>query len=286
MNPIGIMQGRLSPPHGGRIQSFPVDLWRDEFWLAAQARLHCIEWIYESESAAANPLSRDAGLAEMRALSDRHAVAVWSVCADYFMHDRLVAEDGTSRAESVQVLRWLIERAGLLGCQYIVLPFVDTSSLTTPVQRRGLEVVLQEALPVAEAHRVQLHVETDLAPAELRDVLEHVNHPYLRANLDTGNSAALGHDPDSELRAIGDRLGSVHIKDRQRGGGTVPLGSGDADFPRYFGLFRSMRYSGPYILQVARSAAGGELEWARHNRDFVLARLKPPRVPEGHATRT
>ena len=27
MNPIGIMQGRLSPPSGGRIQSFPKDTW-------------------------------------------------------------------------------------------------------------------------------------------------------------------------------------------------------------------------------------------------------------------
>ena len=51
---IGVMQGRLSPPRGGRIQSFPVDTWREEFGLARQAGLDCIEWIYEMEAAENN----------------------------------------------------------------------------------------------------------------------------------------------------------------------------------------------------------------------------------------
>jgi L-ribulose-5-phosphate 3-epimerase len=54
MNPIGIMQGRLSPPVGGRIQSFPVDCWREEFFRAREAGLNCIEWVYEFETEARN----------------------------------------------------------------------------------------------------------------------------------------------------------------------------------------------------------------------------------------
>ncbi len=45
--PVGIMQGRLSPPVGGRIQSFPVQTWADEFPRAREAGLASIECIYE-----------------------------------------------------------------------------------------------------------------------------------------------------------------------------------------------------------------------------------------------
>ena len=44
MVPVGIMQGRLVPPVDGRIQAFPAENWKDEFELASDAGLACIEW--------------------------------------------------------------------------------------------------------------------------------------------------------------------------------------------------------------------------------------------------
>jgi hexulose-6-phosphate isomerase len=61
----------------------------------------------------------------------------------------------------------------------------------------------------------------------------------------------------------------VHIKDRIRGGGTVPLGTGDADFPTVFSQLNKIRYDGDITLQVARSEPGQEIAWARLNREFV-----------------
>ena len=47
-NPIGIMQGRLSPPEDGRFQSFPREHWRQEFARAREAGLDYIEWIHDA----------------------------------------------------------------------------------------------------------------------------------------------------------------------------------------------------------------------------------------------
>jgi hexulose-6-phosphate isomerase len=41
------MQGRLSPPEGGRFQSFPRRSWRQEFPRAREAGLDYIEWIHD-----------------------------------------------------------------------------------------------------------------------------------------------------------------------------------------------------------------------------------------------
>ena len=61
MTHIGIMQGRLVPPTDDRIQCFPRERWADEFELAAQAGLDCIEWIYDLYGADVNPLATEFG---------------------------------------------------------------------------------------------------------------------------------------------------------------------------------------------------------------------------------
>ncbi|HLD47492.1 MAG TPA: TIM barrel protein, partial [Desulfobaccales bacterium] len=113
------------------------------------------------------------------------------------------------------------------------------------------------------------HLETDLKPAPLAKLLQKVSHPLLRANYDIGNSASLGHDPVEELTLLGPWLGSVHVKDRLLGGGTVPLGTGAADFIACFRLFRQSNYRGPFILQAARQEGMSETELAVRHRRFV-----------------
>ena len=61
----------------------------------------------------------------------------------------------------------------------------------------------------------------------------------------------------------------MHIKDRMVGGGTVPLGSGNADLPALFRELKAVQYSGHYVLQVARGEAGKETELAARNRIYV-----------------
>ncbi len=92
-------------------------------------------------------------------------------------------------------------------------------------------------------------------------------------NYDSGNSASLGYNVAEELAAYGQRLGSVHIKDRVKGGAIVPLGTGDADLPALFSVLDGLRYEGDFVLQVARGADGREVEWASQNRQFVARQL-------------
>jgi hexulose-6-phosphate isomerase len=96
----------------------------------------------------------------------------------------------------------------------------------------------------------------------------------LKVNYDSGNSAALGYLPDQEFGAYGNRIGSVHIKDRVQGGGTVPLGHGSTDFSAVFENLRRISYSGDFVLQTARGEPHQEVAWARANRAFVVVPLR------------
>ena len=273
MIPIGIMQGRLLPRFEGRFQAFPADGWKREFFLAREAGLQCIEWIYETYHESANPLGSDAGIKEIRDLTAETGVQVRSICADYYMQDPLLDGDGVPRLPVVEHLEWLIGRAAGLGVRYVVLPFVDASALRSARAAEELLHVVSRVAPAARAKGIELHLETDLPAAQLAMLLERAAEPRLRVNYDIGNSAALGHAPASELPLLRKWLGSVHVKDRVRGGGTVPLGTGAADFDTCFRLIPSHGFAGPYILQAAREDGVSEAQLAARNRRFVEERL-------------
>ena len=159
----------------------------------------------------------------------------------------------------------------MLGVSRVVLPFVDASRIDSEAELGDVVAVLESVLPAAVATGVELHLETSLSPSRFADMLARLPHPMVKVNYDSGNSSSLGYHPMEEFAAYGARVGSVHIKDRVLGGGTVPLGSGDADFRALFECLEDVAYQGDFVLQVARGAAGDEVAWARRNREFVLA---------------
>jgi hexulose-6-phosphate isomerase len=133
--------------------------------------------------------------------------------------------------------------------------------------------MLRPALDVSERAGVELHLETSLPPTRFAALLDQLPHRKLKANYDSGNSASLGYAPRDEFGAYGSRIGSIHIKDRVRGGGTVPVGTGDADFPALFESIARVGYGGDFILQVARGKPGDEVAWAARNRDWLAKQL-------------
>ena len=266
---IGVMQGRLVPPVAGRIQAFPGANWEAEFPLAAAAQLRCIEWIYDAYGKDVNPLASRSGIDRMRRTMSDTGVAVRSVVADIFMDFPLVRATPEELRDRVSMLLTLLERCVDTGIGRIVLPFVDASSIRTRNDEAQARSAIEAALTTAEGLDIELHLETDLEPEQFARFLEPFPRSTVFVNYDSGNSASLGFRAAEEFAAYGDRVGSVHIKDRVRGGSTVPLGTGDADFDAIFTALDQVGYRGDLILQVARGTPGDELSWARTNREFV-----------------
>ncbi len=264
---LGIMQGRLVPPEPGRFQAFPRERWEEEFHLAAKTPLNFIEWIYDEYGADVNPLTADLG--KLRSVILETGVAARSLCADCFMDRPFLRCSEAERKERQEFLKQLLPLAKQAGIKRVVLPFVDASRIDSAEDEDIVIQVLNEALPLAHQEGVELHLETALGPADFARLLGRVPDPLVKVNYDSGNSSSLGYAPAEEFAAYGERVGSVHIKDRVRGGGTVPLGTGDADFEATFAELNRIGYQGDITLQVARSEPGRELEWARANRNFV-----------------
>jgi L-ribulose-5-phosphate 3-epimerase len=262
---LGVMQGRLVPPEDGRFQSFPRQRWRDEFALAAAAGLDTIEWIWDAYGENENPLGTDAGIGEMQRLCGVHRVAIESICADWFMDFPLVGLDAATAQNRWRRLEWLMDRGAQLGINRIVVPFVDAAAMRTVDDAAAVAAGIGALAGVIERTGVELHLETSLPADQFAALLARLAHPGIKVNYDSGNSASLGYRPREEFAAYGARVGSLHLKDRRRGAGTVPLGDGDTDFTGLFEALAVHHYRGDFILQVARGNAGDELAWTRAN---------------------
>ena len=265
---IGIMQGRLSPPVGAAIQAFPLATWREEFFAAKQVPLHHIEWIFDTEDSL-NPIANDAGIAEIKSLSRQCEVKVNSLCADFFMSELLLGKSPVQDKVCAEKLGWLLVQGAKLGIKYIVLPFVDRSVIKTDADKKRLIDLMQAFAPHLERFGVEFHLETSLPPAPFAHVLESMGSPFVKINYDTGNSASLGYDMNEEFAAYGEYIGSIHIKDRLRGAGTVPLGKGHVEFLKLPSALEKIDYQGDFVLQVARGETGDEISWARRNIAFL-----------------
>jgi hexulose-6-phosphate isomerase len=263
----GIMQGRLSPPEDGRFQSFPRNSWREEFARAREAGLDYIEWIHDEYGSTANPIFSEQGLAEFDALKRENNVSTPALCGDWFMDHPLIRCTPGERAKREQHLHELIPIAARIGANRIVLPFVDQSKMTTEEEKQTVIEVLERALPIAQQHNVELHLEADFNPVDFVAFLARIKHPSLKVNWDSGNSSGLGYIATEEFAAYGHRIGSVHIKDRYKkpegGVETRPLGTGSANFEDVFEAIRSVDYQGGVTLQVARGAPGDEVNFIR-----------------------
>ncbi len=276
----GVMQGRLSPPEDGRFQSFPRQGWRDEFAKAKAAGFSYIEWIHDDfdgwqsdADPGVNPIFTEAGLREFEALKIQHNIATPALCGDWFMEHPLIRCTPAERLDREQHLHALLPLAQRIGATRIVLPFVDNAGMKTDEEKTQVLDVLKHALPVAASHNVELHLEADFNPHDFKAFLARINDPSLKVNWDSGNSSGLGYVATEEFAAYGDRIGSVHIKDRYRkpegGIETRPLGTGSADFDDVFRAIHSVGYDGGVTLQVARGLPGEEVAFLSTQLEFV-----------------
>jgi hexulose-6-phosphate isomerase len=270
---FGIMQGRLVPPDDGRFQSFPRRRWRDEFPNAVAAGVNYIEWIVDAYGADVNPILSAAGLSEFDALKREYGIATPAICADWFMDYPLLRCTSAERVERELFLHRLPQIARTIGADHVVLPFVDISRIETEEDKEIVVDVMTTAAPIAQSNGVELHLETDLGPSNFAALLKRIPHPSIKANFDSGNSSGLGYLAREEFAAYGDRIGSVHIKDRRSkfAGGivTMPLGEGSADFGDVFQSMKRVGYNRGLTLQVARGEDGDEVNWIRRQLAFV-----------------
>jgi L-ribulose-5-phosphate 3-epimerase len=264
---IGFMQGRLSPIRNGRIQSFPWETWQGEFEIGSRMSLRKIEWTIDTENFISNPLLTPVGRREITRLKSFHKMEIPSITCDFFM------ENPPWKSDSNQILdgiKSILVGMAEIDSKILVIPLVDNSSLGHSIKTLAVEKFFSPILKLLRDYEIRIAFETDLNPKSFREFINQFDDSFFGINYDIGNSASLGFDPDAEFDSIGGRVINVHVKDRVLGGATVPLGTGDADFPKVFKCLKSHGYMGNLIMQTARATGDNHAEVLGRYREQVI----------------
>ncbi len=267
---IGFMQGRLSALVDGKIQAFPWNEWRQEFPRAKALGLGRMEWTIDQERLRENPLMTEAGRGEILRLSLQNAIEIRSLTGDCFMQAPFWKAAGQAQEALATDLDLVLASSAALGIEFVVIPLVDNGKIETAEQE---EILLRRLLDRSASllrQRVKIVFESDLRPAELARFIVKLPAESFGINYDIGNSAALGYDCSEEIAAYAPRILNVHVKDRLRGGTTVPLGTGAAELAKAIRQIESSGYSGQYILQTARAADSDHAGALARYRDMAV----------------
>lgn len=217
----------------------------------------------------------------LRKKMDRYEVRFSQVDAAY----PLSGEDGPIRG--VPYIMKSIAWAAQIGC-----PCVDTTDgLHAPEGLQDKEAMALmkrsylQILKVAEAHKVIVNIEPHgfftTNPDMMAEMQSFSDSPYLRVNMDTGNTFIAGRDPVEFLRRFLTKVTHVHVKDVSeslakalRGGATgiavshCALGEGvnAGNIRTCLEILRDSSYQG--VLSMECEGAGGpmiekSLNWLR-----------------------
>ena len=264
---IGFMQGRLSPIRNGRIQSFPWETWEEEFETASRIQIRKMEWTIDSENFASNPLLTTAGNEKIKSLMSLVNLEIPSVTCDYFMENPPWKTDPEGLFRGIEsILAGMSE----IGSKILVIPLVDNSSLSNENEFSQVVHFFTRMSNLLLTNNLQIAFETDLGPQAFADFIANFDGESFGVNYDIGNSASFGFNPREEFAAVGPRVINVHVKDRVLGGTTVPLGTGNADFPTVFQCLKDHGYVGNLIMQTARAQDGKHAEVLEVYREQIV----------------
>jgi len=209
----------------------------------------------------------------------------------------LSGKDGPLRGVPyvIKAIQW----ANLMGC-----PCVDTTDgmqqpegLTDTEAMDMMKRSYEQIIEVAEAHKITVNIEPHgyftTKPDMMEKMLNFCDSPYLRMNMDTGNTFIAGQEPAAFIKRFVERISHVHIKDVSkslaasvRGEQTgiavshCALGEGEnaGNIRRCLELLRDHGYDG--VLSMECEGQGGpmieqSLRWMRN----TLAELNIPIRP-------
>ncbi len=249
---FGIVQGRLSCPENNVIQCFPEKTWQYEFKYAHELGLIRIEWLFDNFRRLENPMFTDEGRKKITEQKSKYRIEVNSLSADYFRENPLKNLLKIKNTSLLSDFEKLLDSCSLIGIKTIMIPYVDYSRINNDRELHEVIEVLIYLSNLSGQHQINISLETNLEPHLYKYLLLQVNSRFLKVNYDSGDSASLGNDIEEEFEKLSEYFIQVHIKDRIKGGGTVPLGTGNVNFKKLFELIKKYRLNIPINLQTAR----------------------------------
>lgn len=286
MNKLGIMQGRLTSPKNRTGIQFPLydsDEIINEFEVAGMIGLDYIEW--NICKGLPNLFMGDFYCKEtLKGLKNSSKISIDSICLDYLMDLDLLGKDLIFATDTIN---WITNIAETIDCKTLVIPIHNINMEMLPIRYLISQIL--------ERYNIKIVFEfldsNSFTGINFINDLLYVDKLNFRDNtkvgccFDIGNNCLVlgnvvtpsqknheGIIKEMENYYRHGKLYHIHIKEKDKYGDTVSLGEGiigKRGWREIFAFLKDIKYSGDYILQVARGENGDEINYIHEQIDFV-----------------
>ena len=237
---IGIIQGRLSPPHNG-FQETPTE-WEREFDLLPKLGLNHIEWIVTKENFNTNPLFTN----------NLTNYPISSICADFMVDNNFY--NPTYLDLTLKKICYLAISNNI---KYVTIPLLENSSVNNYKILKKFINSFQHYLKTF--NNLNFLIEAESSFKLVKELLNLSNNIFL--TYDTGNITSCGFNHYEYLSNCISKIKTIHLKDRTKNPiKTVPPFTGDTDFNLIFKTLKDLNYRGNFTIQTARGKTGDEIQ--------------------------
>jgi sugar phosphate isomerase/epimerase len=205
---------------------FHTDAFNSVYWSFEQ----CLDWAHRQELRYIECGAID-GVSWIHGLGYQPHVALWQ---DPILLRRKMDALGIQFSQIDAAFPLSLPEGATLGVEYILhtlrwaklagCPFIDTTDdrncpagSTESEALESMKRIYRHIVPIAEAYGIIINIEPHgyftTKPKFMDELLSCCDSPFLKMNMDTGNTFIAGQDPVAFLEAFRSRLGHVHIKD-------------------------------------------------------------------------
>ncbi len=205
---------------------FHTDAFNSSYWNFEQ----CLQWANRNGLQFIECGSID-GVSWIHGLGYQPHIALWE---DPLMVRRKMEGYGVRFSQLDAAFPLSLPEGATLGVEYILhtmrwaklagCPRIDTTDdRNKPAGATDREVldhmgrIYRQVLPIAESYGITINIEPHgyytTRPEFMAEMLSFADSPFLRVNMDTGNTFIAGQDPVAFLERFKDKVNHVHIKD-------------------------------------------------------------------------
>ncbi|MCS7219948.1 MAG: sugar phosphate isomerase/epimerase family protein [Anaerolineae bacterium] len=182
-------------------------------------------------------------------------LAVPSLMLGEHNHGGLASADPTVAEAAAEDIRQAIRWAAELGAKVILVPFFFQGEIVTEADFERAVQGFRQLCPVAAEVGVRLCYEGTLPASDIRRMAAEVSSNAFGCYFDLANVVWRGMDTATEIRALGDLIQQVHMKDARVGPGDCPPGLGLVDYAESARALHEIGFDGWIVMETPAGPA-------------------------------
>ncbi len=231
---FGITQGRLTNTKKNILQKFPTN-WKKEFEYLNETNLHYIELFLENKFNPHNPIWNSIGQRKLKKLIKKTKLKSSIVCDNFIINKDLNSE------KIIKYYRKLFLSLKKINCKLLIVP-LEGINLKKKIEYNSVIKFIKMINFMSKKVNIRVSFEFNEEISIFKKIIKDTKINSLKITFDTGNFFLKNKNLIKTLSQYLNYVNHIHLKDRDKFGNNVILGTGLINFSKIIVFLKKNKY--------------------------------------------